>query len=818
MKTCLLLLMFLLRFSLYSSPTIWYVNHAATGANTGLSWEDAFNDMQDAIAVAQYGDHIWVAKGTYYPTQDGNREISFVLNNGVQWYGGFEGGEMSLNQRDWELNETILSGEIGNPDSLSDNSLHVVYGEEADSTTLIDGFTIIKGHAKPNIETGQYMDKFGGGMFIDASKANEEVRLIIKNCLFENNYAKLSGGGIAISYASPGMYASPKIINSLFINNISESDSGALVIGGVGGSILGRTEIISCSFINNISVSGGAIGYSFTTGTHGLLLKDCLFHENVAFSKGGACFIKSSYISLPIEMVNCTFSKNQADGISGGSAIFASTFYTENFFRLENCRFLENKGKYGTLILSGTHSILEMDLCVFEFNGGSQPFGHSSVMSFRGRLIARNCKFNYNFGNSTNSVFNLGTYASEGLDFINCSFMNHHGCSTEIFRVNFPPGASPYDNGTLRFRNCIFQDNRNSNSDYPIFILDTGYVEISHSLINEPSFANCQEMLNLTPVFGGSGEIFCNEGMLYNTDALFVSAADEDYRLQPCSPLRNAGTNIPWDTLPPQLDLEGNARIQEGIVDIGPYEVGAVALWADSIQPVSCPGYDDGAVWLQGSNTCDPAQYAINGLPLPSLPASNLAPGEYVFTITDALNRTNNISLTLEAPVPMTAMAQVLHASGLTAADGQIWLDPIEGGAPPYTLLWSNGATSDTLTALMPGIYTLIIKDSLDCTAVFEWEVGFTKSLGEVALDRIFKVWPNPAKGVVNVELSFDPNTPYSLRVFDLLGHEALCVILSSRQAQMDFSILPPGIYILALEDPDGKTVSAIRLVVGKIF
>jgi len=52
---------------LWAGDTI-YVKWDATGNNNGSSWEDAFTDLQDALAAADSSDQIWVAKGVYYPT------------------------------------------------------------------------------------------------------------------------------------------------------------------------------------------------------------------------------------------------------------------------------------------------------------------------------------------------------------------------------------------------------------------------------------------------------------------------------------------------------------------------------------------------------------------------------------------------------------------------------------------------------------------------------------------------------------------------------------------------------------------------------
>ena len=103
-----------------------FVDIDATGVNNGSSWGNAFTDLQSALAIAGASDEIWVAEGTYLPTTDGDRDISFVINNGVQVYGGFEGNEIFLEQRDVEENLTILSGNIGDPSGQNDNSFHVV--------------------------------------------------------------------------------------------------------------------------------------------------------------------------------------------------------------------------------------------------------------------------------------------------------------------------------------------------------------------------------------------------------------------------------------------------------------------------------------------------------------------------------------------------------------------------------------------------------------------------------------------------------------------------------------------------------------------
>jgi hypothetical protein len=77
-----------------SVPPI-YVNAAATGANSGASWTDAYPTLQQALDAATSGSEIWVAAGVYIPSQRTDPAdpltVTFALKNGVAIYGGFNG-------------------------------------------------------------------------------------------------------------------------------------------------------------------------------------------------------------------------------------------------------------------------------------------------------------------------------------------------------------------------------------------------------------------------------------------------------------------------------------------------------------------------------------------------------------------------------------------------------------------------------------------------------------------------------------------------------------------------------------------------------
>jgi hypothetical protein len=200
---------FLLVTAGISQGRIICVDADANGANDGTSWQNAYNYLQDALEDANSSDkpvEIRVAQGIYRPDRSwdepngsGDREATFQLINGVTLKGGYAGfGEPDPNERNIDLYETILSGDLdGNDIEVSDpcdllkeptraeNSYHVVTGSGTDANAILDGFTITSGNAH-----GTGRDQHGGGMY------NESGSPILNSCIFKGNSAKYHAGGM----------------------------------------------------------------------------------------------------------------------------------------------------------------------------------------------------------------------------------------------------------------------------------------------------------------------------------------------------------------------------------------------------------------------------------------------------------------------------------------------------------------------------------------------------------------------------------------------------------------------------------------------
>lgn len=363
---CLFLVGLLISLNQANAQRIVYVDHTATGSNNGTSWEDAYVDLQGALGNAQSLDTIWVAQGTYKPAAGYDRTISFQIPDSVVVYGGFDGTESNLTDRDYVNNPTILSGDIGTQDDSTDNSYNVVYFNSVSNQTGIDGFLIKEGKTGDYVMESAFSDTIAGGGILNAVYEDGKTsNPVIRNCTFTDNYGFMGGG--MCNYADNGS-TNPTIVNCTFTNNtafmggglsnfafnsglcepsidtctfsynmVSNSGGGMGNIGIGGGS---NPDINYCTFLNNVADTtsgnseGGGIannsirsfdgsqgGYSNTT------YNNCTFTGNISSSGGGM----STYIGYSCTGINninnCTFDKNKAmnDGDGGGLNISSDT-------------------------------------------------------------------------------------------------------------------------------------------------------------------------------------------------------------------------------------------------------------------------------------------------------------------------------------------------------------------------------------------------------------------------------------------------------------------------------------------------------------
>lgn len=274
----------------------------AGGQGDGTSWENATGNLNQVLQSATAGNSIWVATGTYAPTEGTNRSISFSLSNGVAVYGGFKGNETALEQRNVKANPTILSGEIGQA-GPNDNSYNVVYFSDVNESTILDGFIITSGNANQDAAEGT-RTRSGGGMYIGAN-----AKPHIVNCTFVKNLAR---DGAALFLNGRTGECSPKFFSCVFRENEAGLDGGAVYNDGRENGI-SNPAFFACEFYRNVGTYGGAICSASDTGICNLTMEGCSFVENVAFLRGGALFSLNGDEKCYLELADCNFNGNYPD-------------------------------------------------------------------------------------------------------------------------------------------------------------------------------------------------------------------------------------------------------------------------------------------------------------------------------------------------------------------------------------------------------------------------------------------------------------------------------------------------------------------------
>ena len=407
-----------------ASDDTLYVDSAAQGDNTGESWENAFPGLQEALARANYGTVILMAKGTYYPDSiDWSRIAPFELKSGLSIYGGYPtGGGQRGNAY-----QTILSGDIpADPDHSCTPfwNVYVVTAENVDGCTM-DGLTVTGGH-------GGEFEEPGGGMLIVQSSP------LIRNCIFRNNSDTVNpdypdprdvyGGGIRIFQGSPIIENCVFSNNYLRIRNSMWADHGSC-FGGAIASTGGSPTITGCTFLNNSCSSGSLSG-------------DC---------NGGAVYLTGGSPTI----TGCTFSGNRCTnnchtGNSHGGALCVTNGTVSGCTFLNNhCNAASISGQtFGGAIQLGKGTI---DGCSFSGNSSEANIATGGAL-YMPQGILTNCTFSGNFS--------LGDIAAAGgaiimLDgsLINCTFTgNSSSCMTDS-----RGGAVNLSQGTLI--NCILWGN-----------------------------------------------------------------------------------------------------------------------------------------------------------------------------------------------------------------------------------------------------------------------------------------------------------------------------------------------------------------------
>lgn len=252
-----------------------------------------------------------------------------------------------------------------------------------------------------------------------------------------------------------------------------------------------------------------------------------------------------------------------------------------------------------------------------------------------------------------------------------------------------------------------------------------------------------------------------------------------------------------------QLELNGtndhNARFVADVAVI------------DVVNP-TCSGTNDGSAVVDGIGEA-PFEYAwSNSYGASGTEFTNLASGAYTVTMTDANGISATTTFTLASPIAASATITDPTPGGNDATIDVLAPNAIE----PVTYTWSNGETTQSITGLADGVYSVTITDLVGCTdvlriAVGEVSVGIKNTTNNIA----FNVYPNPTSGSVYINGKLEKAAEVTLEVYNAIGERVITEQLghiATINANVDMSRFSNGIYFVRLTAGDRTSMSRVVL------
>lgn len=131
------------------------------------------------------------------------------------------------------------------------------------------------------------------------------------------------------------------------------------------------------------------------------------------------------------------------------------------------------------------------------------------------------------------------------------------------------------------------------------------------------------------------------------------------------------------------------------------------------VSNATCFGASDGSVDLTVSGGVLPYTFVwSNGANSEDI--AGVVAGTYSVIVSDAANCPDTLYITIGEPGSINGTGIVSDVTCNGAANGAIDLT-VTGGTPPYTFTWSNGASTEDISGLIAGVYTVTIIDVNSC-------------------------------------------------------------------------------------------------------
>ena len=230
------------------------------------------------------------------------------------------------------------------------------------------------------------------------------------------------------------------------------------------------------------------------------------------------------------------------------------------------------------------------------------------------------------------------------------------------------------------------------------------------------------------------------------------------------------------------------------------------------INNVSCSGGDNGTIALEVTGGTGPYLYQWADRSTRQ-DRFNLMAGTYSVTVKDyeGCGDTSVFEVTQPA-APLVVNGVVVNSTNAGSHDGSVGLT-VTGGDGPYTFVWSNNQTTQDISGLAPGNYSVNVKDANGCVVTGIFYVTNATGIAQVeTVANSLSIYPNPSANTAMIEVKGGEIA--RLKVMNLLGQ----VVFESqpKQAKVEFQCgnFASGVYIVEVE-VNGALISK-RLTVSR--
>lgn len=702
------------------SKRIYVATASPVGSKAdGQSWKTAFLSLQEALKKTNPGDSVWIAQGIYTPTTSSDRTISFNIPAGIKLFGGFKGIEQNFNERNWTLFPTILSGKISSSQNSQLNSFHVVTLINVDSVT-IDGIVIEGGHANTKSPNSAISQSKGAGLLI-INDQKQAAEIIIKNTMFRRNFA-INGGGIAILENALKISCYLQIENCRFEENAAES-GGAIYSEIYNAS--SKVTVDKCSFAFNRAQFFAAVMHHTFSG--GIELTQCISNQN---ESSGSSIIRIENTNNPITIKDCEFNSESLVG-GGVIDIVALGDPDAGLKTPHNINILKNKflnilspadGGAISLAVNGIDAYVKLNIEDCKIEGVSSSLGNNGIR------IEKNTNLSKVDCNINRCVFNKNRISRKLFGIIN--FINYSGKGNGI-------------KGTIN--NSLFY----KNTGPVIYVSQYSDGKIELQILNSTFFSNKQgEIVRNAREAASQISIHLQNSIFHNNETSLAAILQN-----------TTARNLQGFSFNHCLFSALNCTSTSDTIGCGIGNIfGQYPTFVDSSS-------------VQGLKLA-PGSVAINkGRWHPELTALDLLSQPRVQNCKVDLGAYESPSI-LSPDDTLRVKVQV-RSTPINMSLGELDIQQISGGFPPYRIRWENGDSVKVRSKLAAGQYTLTISDQLGCFKIYTYTVPFTTSINELAKvrERVYCV-PNPQRKGQKISMHYEDLHPgqWEVQISDFSG------------------------------------------------